>query len=173
MLELSDPSRFAITRRREIHGVLDNMLDGGIFVLGELVRRFENEFAQFIGVDHCISVGSGTDALEITLRALECEGKEVMVVANAGGYGTISCLAIGAKPIYVDVDPKTLLMSIDSIVENITLNTGAIVVTHLFGMAFDCALINNAVMEKLGMIITSQPMRYSPFAHWLTVFVAN
>jgi aminotransferase EvaB len=153
MLQLSDPGRFAIMRRREIHGVVDKMLDGSIFVLGEMVRRFENEFAQFIGVDHCISVGSGTDALEITLRALECEGKEVMVVANAGGYGTISCLAIGAKPVYVDVDPKTLLISIESIVENISMDTSAIVVTHLFGMAVDCALINNAVMGRLGKII--------------------
>jgi dTDP-4-amino-4,6-dideoxygalactose transaminase len=81
---------------------------------------------------------------------LGCEGREVLVVANAGGYGTISCLAIGATPVYCDIDPITLLVSIESIAARVSSDTAAIVVTHLFGLAVDCTLVDAAVKAKLG-----------------------
>jgi dTDP-4-amino-4,6-dideoxygalactose transaminase len=77
----------------------------------------------------------------------------VLVVANAGGYGTISCLAIGATPVYCDIDPVTLLVSINSITAHVSSETAAIVVTHLFGLAIDCSLLDAAVKAKLGKSI--------------------
>jgi dTDP-4-amino-4,6-dideoxygalactose transaminase len=118
-----------------------------------MVAQFEESFAAYIGSEHCVSVASGTDAIEIALRALGCEGREVLVVANAGGYGTISCLAIGATPVYCDIDPVTLLVSINSITAHVSSETAAIVVTHLFGLAIDCSLLDAAVKAKLGKSI--------------------
>ena len=105
MVPLADPARFAIQMKHELHTVLDRLLDKRVFVLGEMVNEFESQYAYYLGVKHCVSVASGTDAIEIAMRVLECEGKEVVLAANAGGYGTISCLAIGATPVYADVDP--------------------------------------------------------------------
>ena len=139
--------------KHELHTVLDRLLDKRVFVLGEMVNEFESQYANYLGVKHCISVASGTDAIEIAMRVLECEGKEVVLVANAGGYGTISCLAIGATPVYADIDPHSLLVSVQSIVDLVTPNTGAIVVTHLFGLVMDCALINAEVTRKIGKSI--------------------
>jgi dTDP-4-amino-4,6-dideoxygalactose transaminase len=153
LLALSDPARFARSLRAELFAVVDRMMANGQLVLGQSVESFEESFATFIGVKHCVGVASGTDAIEIALRALGCEGKEVLLVANAAGYGTISCLAIGAIPVYCDVDPKTLLISVDSISERVSNKTAAVIVTHLFGTAVDCALVDAAVMAKLGKSI--------------------
>ena len=153
LLLLSDPARYAEHMRSELHAVVDRLVDSKQLVLGAMVHEFEESFAAYIGSKHCVSVASGTDAIEIALRALGCEGKEVLVVANAGGYGTISCLAIGATPVYCDIDPTTLLVSIESIAARITNDTAAIVVTHLFGLALDCTLVDAAVKAKLGKSI--------------------
>jgi dTDP-4-amino-4,6-dideoxygalactose transaminase len=90
LLLLSDPARYAEQMRSELHAVVDRLVDGKQLVLGPMVAQFEESFAAYIGSKHCVSVASGTDAIEIALRALGCESKEVLVVANAGGYGTIS-----------------------------------------------------------------------------------
>jgi dTDP-4-amino-4,6-dideoxygalactose transaminase len=132
---------------------VDRLVVGKQLVLGPMVAQFEESFAAYIGSEHCVSVSSGTDAIEIALRALGCEGREVLVVANAGGYGTISCLAIGATPVYCDIDPVTLLVSINSITAHVSSETAAIVVTHLFGLAIDCSLLDAAVKAKLGKSI--------------------
>ncbi len=153
MLSLSDPGRYAEQMRSELHAVVDRLVVGKQLVLGPMVAQFEESFAAYIGSEHCVSVASGTDAIEIALRALGCEGREVLVVANAGGYGTISCLAIGATPVYCDIDPVTLLVSINSITAHVSSETAAIVVTHLFGLAIDCSLLDAAVKAKLGKSI--------------------
>ena len=153
MIPVSDPARYAMGKREELHSVLDRMLDGRQFILGNMVTKFESLFASFVGTSHCVSLASGTDALEIALRALGCEGKEVLLVANAGGYGTISCFAVLATPVFCDVDQSTLLISTDSILQNVTTNTGAIIATHLFGLAVDCAKIEEAVKAKLGFSV--------------------
>ncbi len=153
LLSLSDPGRYAEQMRSELHAVVDRLVDGKQLVLGPMVAQFEESFAAYIGSEHCVSVASGTDAIEIALRALGCEGREVLVVANAGGYGTISCLAIGATPVYCDIDPVTLLVSINSITAHVSSETAAIVVTHLFGLAIDCSLLDAAVKAKLGKSI--------------------
>jgi len=153
LLSLSDPGRYAEQMRSELHAVVDRLVVGKQLVLGPMVAQFEESFAAYIGSEHCVSVASGTDAIEIALRALGCEGREVLVVANAGGYGTISCLAIGATPVYCDIDPVTLLVSINSITAHVSSETAAIVVTHLFGLAIDCSLLDAAVKAKLGKSI--------------------
>ena len=153
MIQISNPAAFTIKIQDQIRSVVDRFLGGNTFVLGSMVKEFEESFAGYIGSRDCISVASGTDAIEIALRALGCEEKEVLLVANAGGYGTISCLAIGAIPVYCDVNPSTLLVSIESIVERVTSNTAAIIVTHLFGLAIDCKLVDVAVKAKLGKSI--------------------
>ena len=118
---LSDPARYAESRRKELHMVIDRLLNDRQFILGGMVNEFESAFATHIGTRHCVTVASGTDAIEIALRALGCEGKEVLVVANAGGYGTISCLAIGATPIFVDIEKSSLLVSAKVVSLNVAL----------------------------------------------------
>src|SRR3954453_14573925 len=73
----------------EIESRLKTVLESGWYILGAEVRVFEESFAAFCGVSHCVGVGNGTDALELALRAVGIgPGDQVVTVANAGGYGT-------------------------------------------------------------------------------------
>jgi dTDP-4-amino-4,6-dideoxygalactose transaminase len=101
-------------------------------VLGEEVAAFEREFADFCGTAHCIGVANGTDALEIALRAAGIgRGDRVATVANAGYYTCAALAAIGAEPVFIDVD-ETLTMAPDAL-QAAQADAKAVVVTHLYG----------------------------------------
>ena len=91
---------------------MNRVLASGWYILGRECTAFESEFAAYCGVPHCVSVANGTDALEISLRSLGIgPGDTVATVANAGGYSTAAIRAVGAEPIYIDIDPYTMNMS--------------------------------------------------------------
>ncbi len=115
-------------------GAVERVVNSGWFVLGPEAHAFEEEFASYCGARHCVGVASGTDALELLLRALEAgPGDEVITAANAGMYSTTAILAVGATPVYADVDPVTLTLSPQSVEGRITSRTRVVMATHLYG----------------------------------------
>jgi dTDP-4-amino-4,6-dideoxygalactose transaminase len=107
-------------------------------VLGKKVEAFERAFAEFCGVDHAVGVGNGTDALEIALRAVDVgPGAEVVTVANAGMYATTAIEAVGATPVFAEVDCRTMTMDVASLERAISSRSKAIVLTHLYGRLAD------------------------------------
>ncbi|MDB5770653.1 MAG: erythromycin biosynthesis sensory transduction protein eryC1, partial [Burkholderia sp.] len=89
-------------------------------------------------VKSCISLANGTDALEIALRTLNIGvGKRVALVANAGFYGSTAVHAVGAEPVYIDVDDATLTMSPASLQAALDGDIDAVIVTHLYGQMAD------------------------------------
>ncbi|WP_122415460.1 DegT/DnrJ/EryC1/StrS family aminotransferase [Pseudomonas viridiflava] len=114
---------------------LKSVLDSHWYVLGNEVKLFEEEFAAYVGVSNCISVANGSDALELALRGLGVsKGDQVVAVANAGFYGSTAIHAVGAEPVYADVDPKTLTLCTQSLSAVITASKpSVIIVTHLYG----------------------------------------
>ena len=137
IVPFNDLSRSVENHRKEIDSAISAVLDSGWFVLGPQHEALEAELSQFIGVEHTVNVGNGTDALELALAALGVtEGSLVLTVANAGAYTSTASLLLGAEPVYVDVDPKTLLMSAETLsatLANLDEKPTAIVVTHLYG----------------------------------------
>jgi dTDP-3-amino-2,3,6-trideoxy-4-keto-D-glucose/dTDP-3-amino-3,4,6-trideoxy-alpha-D-glucose/dTDP-2,6-dideoxy-D-kanosamine transaminase len=116
------------------------LLNQGVFIGGAAVEQFESTFARYCGAAHCIALANGTDALELALRALGVQsGDEVITVANAGGYTTAACHVIGAKPVYIDVEPLTCQLNPELIEAAITSKSRALVVTHLYGLMNDVA----------------------------------
>jgi dTDP-4-amino-4,6-dideoxygalactose transaminase len=79
-------------------------LESGRWLFGDNVLSFEREFASYCGAEYAITVANGTDAIEIALLAVGAKEREVITVANAGGYTTIACRSIGAIPVFVDVE---------------------------------------------------------------------
>lgn len=103
-------------------------------MLGPEVEAFEAEFAAYCGVDYCVGVGNGTDALELALRALGIKsGEKIVTVANAGGYSTTAIINAGAIPFYVDIEGQSMNMDADSLAASLPVDTKAIIVTHLYG----------------------------------------
>lgn len=120
----------------ELNRAFKKVLESGHVILGENVKSFEFEFAEYLGSKYCISVANGTDAIEIAIKALKLpKGTKIATVANAGGYSSTAIISAGYTPKYIDVDIKTGLASLD-ILKNLDLSdVSAVVLTHLFGNA--------------------------------------
>lgn len=133
---INDLSKKILNQRKLIDRAIARVLNGSWLILGPEVELFEKSFAEYVGVQYCRTVANGTDALELAIRALGVSpGDRVATVANAGFYTSTALLAIGASPLYMDVDLDTHLV-LDAEVER-AIRDGAkvIVITHLYGRA--------------------------------------
>lgn len=142
VVPMQDLMRATRVLEHELRAKIDEVLASGWYILGQNTEAFEAAFAGYCGVRHCIGVANGTDALEIALRALGCgDGDDVATVANAGMYASAAIMAIGARPIFADVDPRTMAMDAASLGQCLTGKTRAIIVTHLYGRLADVAAV--------------------------------
>jgi aminotransferase EvaB len=138
-IPINDLVRHSSAVHNDVGLAIEKVLAKGWYVLGTECSAFESEFASFCGVEHCVGVANGTDALELGLRALGIEaGRRVATVANAGFYTTTALIAIGAVPVFVDVEETTHLMDLGKLAALVdTRAVDAIVVTHLYGLMHD------------------------------------
>lgn len=149
----NDLRRHAATVADQLGEVARRVIGSGWYLLGPETDRFESEFARFCGVSGCAAVANGTDALELALRALGVvAGDEVVLAANAGGYATTACVAIGAVPVYADVDPTSLLLDPARAAALVTPATRAVVVTHLYGNVADVGALRAALPAGLAIV---------------------
>lgn len=131
-------SAAAVNSGVDLAAAVKQVLDSHWYVLGEQVEGFESEFARYIETEHCVSVANGTDALELALRAVGVtQGDKVVTVANAGFYGSTAIHAIGAVPLYADVDEITLTLSPSALEQALGRRPAAVIVTHLYGHMAD------------------------------------
>lgn len=122
---------------------IKNMFSNVSFIMGENVHEFEKEFAQYIGVKHAISVGNGTDALVIALKALGIKKNDEVITTAYSFFATAEAIAvIGAIPVFVDVKLDTYNIDENLIEEKITNKTRAILPVHLFGNPCNMKKIN-------------------------------
>jgi dTDP-4-amino-4,6-dideoxygalactose transaminase len=121
-----------------IKAAIARVLDSGFFVLGEEVESFERSFAAYCGVAHGIGVASGTDALELAMRALGIgPDDEVITVSHTAVATAAAVLACGATPVLVDVEDAYYTIDPVKIEAMITPRTKAILPVHLYGQAAD------------------------------------
>lgn len=117
-----------------LHRAAGRVIDSGWYAMGPEVTAFEKAFAAYCGATDAMGVANGTEAIELALRALGVNASdEVITVANAGFYSSTAIRAIGAVPVYVDIQESDLLMDVACAEKAITPKTKAIIVTHLFG----------------------------------------
>ncbi|MGL6344103.1 MAG: DegT/DnrJ/EryC1/StrS family aminotransferase, partial [Waterburya sp.] len=114
------------------------ILNSGNYVGGKAVATFEQEFANYLDVTECVSCNSGTDALFLTLKALNIgEGDEV-ITTPFSFFATAEVITrVGAKPVFVDIDLETFNLNLAQISQAITPQTKAIIPVHLFGQPVD------------------------------------
>jgi aminotransferase EvaB len=121
-----------------IQAAVLRVLDSQRFVMSTELASFEKEFASYVGANHCIGVANGTDAIELALRAVGvAAGSTVISAANAGFYGSTAIHAIGAQPLYVDVDSTRLTLAPSGLAKVLDRQPAAVIVTHLYGQLAD------------------------------------
>ncbi|MDE0887162.1 MAG: DegT/DnrJ/EryC1/StrS family aminotransferase [Myxococcota bacterium] len=118
----------------EVREGFDRLMESGQFVLGEEVEHFEVEYADFCGVEHCVGVANGTDALELGLRALDIGlGDEVILPTNTFVASALAVVRSGATPVLVDCDPSGSGMDTSEVAARIGERTRAVMAVDLFG----------------------------------------
>lgn len=121
----------------EIKAVID-VLRSGMLAQGEVVKEFENQFAEYVGVENAIAVSNGTVALDVALKSAGIgKGDEVITTPFSFIATANSILYQRAKPVFADIDEKTFNINPDDVLEKITSKTKAIIGVHLFGHPFE------------------------------------
>ncbi len=134
--------------QKEIDARMKAVLEHGQYIMGPEVGELETVLAKYAGVKHCITVASGTDSLEIALRALEVGAGDEVITVPFSWISTAEVIsAVGATPVFIDIEPDTFNMDVDLLEEAITENTKAIMPVSLFGQMPDLERIN-AIADK-------------------------
>ena len=138
----------AMTRdvRADVERAWDRLLSSNGLIGGDAVEDFEQAWASYCGVPHAVGVGSGTDALLLTLMALRIgPGDEVIVPANTFIAAAEAVVLAGATPVFADVSPDTMLLTPAHLAAALTYRTAAVIVAHLYGQMPDMDALSRAV----------------------------
>ncbi len=124
--------------REELSEVFERVMDNSSFVLGPEVQRFEEEFAAYVGTKYCVALNTGTAALHLALAALGIgPGDEVITVPHTFIATAEAISAVGARPVFVDIDPISFNMDPELLEAAITPRTRAIIPVDLYGQMAD------------------------------------
>lgn len=120
----------------DLDRVTKEVLSSAGYIMGKNVTEFEKEFAEYLGVKHAISVGNGTDALVIALKSLGIGSGDEVITTPFTFFATAETIsAVGATPVFVDVEKETFDIDPSKIEEKITSKTKAILPVHIFGQS--------------------------------------
>jgi len=153
MIELVHVQRQFQAMKARILEQLADVIDSGAYILGPNVERFEAEAAAYLGVKHAIGVANGTDALVLALDANGIgPGDEVITTPYTFFASAEAVSRVGAKPVFVDIDPVTYNLRPELVEQAITPATKAIIPVHLFGQPADMAEIMG-IADRHGLIV--------------------
>lgn len=143
---------------------IERVIDRGWFILGPEVTAFEEEFAAASGARFAVGVGSGTDALALSLRALGIgPGDEVITAPLSAAFSGLAILMAGATPVFADIDPDRLTIDPRAIEAAVTPRTRAIMPVHLYGQPADMPAIAS-IAERHGLALVEDACQ----AHFAT-----
>lgn len=149
MLRINDLRRHHAPLQSALERVASGVLESGWYVLGRHGEAFERAFADFCGAKYAVGVASGTDALELALRALGVGlGDEVVTVANAGMYATIAIRTAGASPVFADVHPADMTLDPADLERVLGPQCKAVVLTHLYGRLADVDRVGDITSRR-------------------------
>lgn len=137
--------------RPEIEAALGKVLDTNGFILGSEVAALEKELAAYCGTKHAVGCASGTDALLLALMAFDISYEDEVITTPYSFFATVSSITrLGAKPVFVDINPQTYNLDVSQIEAKITEKTKAIQPVHLYGQCADMGNLR-AISEKHGI----------------------
>src|SRR6266852_7211337 len=137
------------TIRDEVRAAIDDVLESMQLTIGPNVRAFDKEFASYIGTKHSVGVGSGTDALQLAIRACGVSSGDEVITVSHTFFATVEAIVYAnARPILVDVEERSMLMDISSVASRITPRTKAIIPVHLYGRTVDLKPLRQLAQDR-------------------------
>jgi dTDP-4-amino-4,6-dideoxygalactose transaminase len=152
LIPCANPKAQYMAHQQELDDALRRVLASGWYILGDEVRAFEEEFAAYLGVSHCVGVGNGTEALHLALAACGIGGGDQVITVSHTAVATTAAIDLaGAEPVFVDIDPTTYNMDPNLLKNRITSKTKAVIPVHLYG--------NPAPMQEIQTIAKAHGLR--------------
>jgi dTDP-4-amino-4,6-dideoxygalactose transaminase len=150
-----NPKASYLAYKEEIGAAINRVFESGWYILGEEVLAFEEEFANYIGTGHAVGVASGTDAIELALRACDVrEGDTVVTVSHTAVATASAIVRIGAKPVFIDIDKDRYTMDPNKLNDLLSNWSGempkAIIPVHIYGQPADMPSIMD-IATKYGL----------------------
>jgi dTDP-4-amino-4,6-dideoxygalactose transaminase len=138
----ADPKASYLAAQAEIDAAMQRVMHSGVYIMGPELQAFEREFSTWLGTSGTVGVANGTDALELALTAAGIgPGDKVITVANTVAATVAAIVATGARPLFVDIEPATMLMDLDRLesllAELRDVKIKAVIPVHLYGQAVD------------------------------------
>lgn len=132
--------------RDQINTAINRVMDHGRYIMGPEVQELEQKLAEYVGADHCISCGNGTDALQLALMALKIGPGDEVITSSFSFMATSEVIGLlGATPVFVDIDPETFVIDIEQAAQACTAKTKAIIPVSLYGMPVDIEALRSLV----------------------------
>ena len=135
-IQMVDTKNQYLAIKAEVDGAIQEVLDSAAYINGKAVKDFAQNLSTYLGVNHVIPCANGTDALQIAMMALDLKPGDEIITPSFTYIATTEVVALlGLKPVFVDVDPITFCMDVESLKKAITPKTKLIVPVHLYGHA--------------------------------------
>jgi dTDP-4-amino-4,6-dideoxygalactose transaminase len=135
-IQMVDTKNQYLAIKHEVDEAIQEVLDSAAYINGKAVKDFAHNLSTYLGVDHVIPCANGTDALQIAMMALDLQAGDEIITPSFTYIATTEVVALlGLKPVFVDVDPISFCMDIESLKKAITPKTKVIVPVHLYGHA--------------------------------------
>jgi len=124
--------------KEEIDSAISGVIDSCTFILGPAVASFEARYAEYCGVSHCVGVSNGTDALSLTLKALDIgPGDEVITTPHTFGATIEAICEVGAIPVLVDIEEDLYTLDVEQVAACVSTRTRAVIPVHMYGQTAD------------------------------------
>ncbi len=147
-IPVANPGAQLKLHKEKLMEAISGVVSSGWYILGKEVETFERNFADFLGLKHCVSVGNGTDAIAIALKAAGIsEGDEVITVSHSAVATVAAIEQIGAVPVFIDIDPVTRCMDPEKIPGVVSDKTRALLPVHVYGQPAPMDKIISAARE--------------------------
>ena len=135
-IQMVDTKTQYLAIKEQVDTAIHAVLDSAAYINGKAVKDFAQNLSTYLGVEHVIPCANGTDALQIAMMALDLKSGDEVITPSFTYIATTEVVALlNLTPVFVDVDPVTYCMDIESLKKAITPKTKAIVPVHLYGQA--------------------------------------
>lgn len=158
MIFSADPRAGYLAHRSEIDSAMSNVMENGRYILGPKVREFEVHFAEYLGVEHCIGVANGTDAVQLSLRACGVKAGDGVITASHTAVATVAAVEwLGAIPVLVDIDPESYTLDPQKVEDTLrrrktSVIIKAIIAVHLYGHPSDMNALRD-IADRYGVVL--------------------
>ena len=160
MIYFANPKSEYIFLKKKINKKINDVLNSNSYILGNEVRQFENRFSKYLGLKYAVGVSNGTDALILSLKAVNIKKGDEVITTSHTAYATIAAIVeAGAKPVFVDIKEDDFNMNSAELKKKITKKTRAIIIVHIYGNPADIVEISKVAKKIRFILLKTAPKR--------------